>query len=87
MSTSHSVPTHFTYMYIYIHKYIYNNNNIYELQMNRHPVAVVNLHITYARTTKVDYSKFGLGGYMGSIRVYMYIDVFVFVLAMLWKLT
>jgi hypothetical protein len=33
--------------------------------MGRHPVAVVNLHITYARTMKVDYSRFSLGeGYM-----------------------
>jgi hypothetical protein len=30
--------------------------------MGRHPVAVVNLHITYARTMKVDYSSFSLGG-------------------------
>jgi hypothetical protein len=26
--------------------------------MGRHPVAVVILHITYARTMKVDYSRF-----------------------------
>jgi hypothetical protein len=26
--------------------------------MGGHPVAVVNLHITYARTIKVDYSRF-----------------------------
>jgi hypothetical protein len=31
------------------------------MQMVRHPVAVVNLHITYARTMKVDYSRFSLG--------------------------
>jgi hypothetical protein len=30
--------------------------------MGRHPVAVVNLHITYARTVKVDYSRFSWGG-------------------------
>jgi hypothetical protein len=30
--------------------------------MGRHPVAVVNLHITYAWTTKVDYSRFSWGG-------------------------
>jgi hypothetical protein len=29
--------------------------------MFRHPVAVVNLHITYARTMKVDYSTFSWG--------------------------
>jgi hypothetical protein len=29
--------------------------------MGRHPVAVVNLHPTYARTMKVDYSRFSLG--------------------------
>jgi hypothetical protein len=29
--------------------------------MGRHPVAVVNLHITYARTMKVDYSRFSWG--------------------------
>jgi hypothetical protein len=28
-------------------------------------VAVVNLHITYARTMKVDYSRFSLGGLHG----------------------
>jgi hypothetical protein len=33
--------------------------------MGRHPVAVVNLHITYARTMKVDYSRFSLGGLHG----------------------
>jgi hypothetical protein len=33
-----------------------------------HPLAVVNSHITYARTMKVDYSRFSLGeGYMGSM--------------------
>jgi hypothetical protein len=30
--------------------------------MGRHPVAVVILHITYARTMKVDYSRFSWGG-------------------------
>jgi hypothetical protein len=43
-----------------------NNNNYYyyyyyyyyQLQMGRHPVAVVILHITYVRTMKVDYSRF-----------------------------
>jgi hypothetical protein len=36
--------------------------------MGRYPVIVVNLHITYARTMKVDYSRFSLGeGYMGSM--------------------
>jgi hypothetical protein len=33
--------------------------------MGRHPVAVINLHITYARTMKVDYSRFILGGLHG----------------------
>jgi hypothetical protein len=33
--------------------------------MGRHPVAVVNLHITYAQTMKVDYSRFSLGGLHG----------------------
>jgi hypothetical protein len=34
----------------------------------RHPVAMVILHITYARTVKVDYSRFSWGwGYMGSM--------------------
>jgi hypothetical protein len=33
--------------------------------MGRHPVAVVNLHITYARTMKVDYSRFSWGGLHG----------------------
>jgi hypothetical protein len=33
--------------------------------MGRHPVAVVNLQITYARTMKVDYSRFSLGGLHG----------------------
>jgi hypothetical protein len=29
--------------------------------MGRHPMAVPNLHITYARTMKVDYSRFSSG--------------------------
>jgi hypothetical protein len=29
--------------------------------MGRHPVAVVILHITYARTVKVDHSRFSQG--------------------------
>jgi hypothetical protein len=33
--------------------------------MGRHPVAVVILHITYARTMKVDYSRFIWGGLHG----------------------
>jgi hypothetical protein len=33
--------------------------------MGRHPVAVVNLHTTYARNMKVDYSRFSLGGLHG----------------------
>jgi hypothetical protein len=33
--------------------------------MGRYPVAVVNLHITYAQTVKVDYSTFSLGGLHG----------------------
>jgi hypothetical protein len=33
--------------------------------MGRHPVAVVNLHITYARTMMVDYSRFSWGGLHG----------------------
>jgi hypothetical protein len=33
--------------------------------MGRHPVAVVISHITYARTMKVDYSRFSWEGYMG----------------------
>jgi hypothetical protein len=35
------------------------------MQMGRHPVAVVILHIAYARTMKVDYSGFSLGGLHG----------------------
>jgi hypothetical protein len=30
--------------------------------MGRHPVAADNLHTTYARTMKVDYSRFSWGG-------------------------
>jgi hypothetical protein len=33
--------------------------------MGRHPVAVVILHITYARTMTVDYSRFSWGGLHG----------------------
>jgi hypothetical protein len=33
--------------------------------MGRHPVAVVILHITYARTMRVDYSRFSWGGLHG----------------------
>jgi hypothetical protein len=33
--------------------------------MGRHPVAVVISHITYARTMKVDYSRFSWGGLLG----------------------
>jgi hypothetical protein len=33
--------------------------------MGRHPVAVVILHITYAWTMKVDYSRFSWGGLHG----------------------
>jgi hypothetical protein len=33
--------------------------------MGRHPVAVVNLHITYAQTVKVYYSRFRWGGLHG----------------------
>jgi hypothetical protein len=33
--------------------------------MGRHPVAVVILHISYARTVKVDYSRFSWGGLHG----------------------
>jgi hypothetical protein len=33
--------------------------------MGRHPVAVVILHITYAPTTKVDYSRFSWEGLHG----------------------
>jgi hypothetical protein len=33
--------------------------------MGRNPVAVVNLHITYARSIKVDYSRFSWGGLHG----------------------
>jgi hypothetical protein len=33
--------------------------------MGRHPVAVVISHITYARTIKVDYSRFSWGGLHG----------------------
>jgi hypothetical protein len=35
-----------------------NNNNNNKLQLGRHPVAVVILHIIYALTIKVDYSRF-----------------------------
>jgi hypothetical protein len=35
----------------------YNNNNN-KLQIGRHPVAVIVLHITYARTVKFDNSRF-----------------------------
>jgi hypothetical protein len=30
-------------------------------RVDTHPVALVNLHITYARKMKVDYSRFSLG--------------------------
>jgi hypothetical protein len=33
--------------------------------MGRHRVEVVNLYVTYARTMKVGYSKFSLGGLHG----------------------
>jgi hypothetical protein len=33
--------------------------------MGRHPEAVVNLHITYARTMKVGYCRFSMGGLHG----------------------
>jgi hypothetical protein len=33
--------------------------------MGRYPVAVVILHITYARTMKFDYSRFSWGGLHG----------------------
>jgi hypothetical protein len=33
--------------------------------MGRHPGVVVNLHITYARTMKVDYFRFNWGGLHG----------------------
>jgi hypothetical protein len=33
--------------------------------MGRHPVAVVNLHIAYARTMKVDYSRYSWRGLHG----------------------
>jgi hypothetical protein len=33
--------------------------------MGRHPVAVVILHITYAQTMRVDYSRFSWGGLHG----------------------
>jgi hypothetical protein len=33
--------------------------------MGRHPVAVVISHTTYARTMKVDYSRFSWGGLHG----------------------
>jgi hypothetical protein len=39
-----------------------NNNNSNKLQMGRHLIVVVTLHITYARTMKFDYSRFSLGG-------------------------
>jgi hypothetical protein len=47
------------------HTHNNNNNNNNILQMGRHPVAVVTLHITYARTMKVDYSRFSWGGLHG----------------------
>jgi hypothetical protein len=37
--------------------------------MGRHPVAVVNLLITYARTMKVDYCRFCCGGLHGKLVV------------------
>jgi hypothetical protein len=37
--------------------------------MGRHPVEVIILHITYARTVKVDYSRFGWGGLHGKHHV------------------
>jgi hypothetical protein len=37
--------------------------------MGRHPVAVVISHITYARTMKVDYSRFSWGGLHGKLVV------------------
>jgi hypothetical protein len=33
--------------------------------VGRQPVAVVNLHITYVRTMKVNYSRFSWGGLCG----------------------
>jgi hypothetical protein len=33
--------------------------------MDRHPVAVVISHVTYARNIKVDYSRFSWGGLHG----------------------
>jgi hypothetical protein len=33
--------------------------------MGKHPVAGVILHITYARTMKVDYSRISWGGLQG----------------------
>jgi hypothetical protein len=51
--------------------------------MGRHPVAVVNLHIAYARTMKVDYSRFSLGGLHGkhvvassvySVTIYLHVS-------------
>jgi hypothetical protein len=33
--------------------------------MGRHPVAVVNLHITYVHAMKVDYTRFSWGGLHG----------------------
>jgi hypothetical protein len=33
--------------------------------MGRHPMAGVNLHISYAETMKLDYSRFRLGGLHG----------------------
>jgi hypothetical protein len=35
-----------------------SNDNDNKLQMGKHPLAVVILHITYAQTMKVDYSRF-----------------------------
>jgi hypothetical protein len=37
--------------------------------MDRQPVAVVISHITYARTMKVDYSRFSWGGLHGKLVV------------------
>jgi hypothetical protein len=63
-------------MYKYLHKgdngdYDNNNKSIIIIiiinckWVDTHPVTVVNLHITYARTMKVDYSRFIWGGLHG----------------------
>jgi hypothetical protein len=47
--------------YIIIIIIIINCKSLHTHPVETHPVSVVILHITYARTMKVDYSRFSLG--------------------------